>query len=63
MRDAPGECGPSKTLYNIWVHWNGKHVFAYMLGELACKDGWTDVLIIDGPFLKVHWATYILGLE
>jgi len=46
-RDAPPEYGPAKTLYNRWVRWSRKGIFARILIELAREGDKTDVLMID----------------
>ena len=53
-RDAPSEYGPPKTLYNRFVGWSRKGVFARILIELARNGGQTDVLMIDATHLKAH---------
>jgi transposase len=34
-RDAPFEYDPPKTLYNRWVRWSRKGIFAHILIELV----------------------------
>lgn len=53
-RDAPSAYGPSKTLYNRWVRWSRKGIFARLLIELAAEKGETDTLMIDATHLKAH---------
>ena len=62
-RDAPLEYGPPKTLYNRWVRWSRKGVFAQILVELACAGDQTDVLMIDATHLKAHRTASSLGLK
>ena len=62
-RDAPSEYGPPKTLYNRWVRWSRKGVFARILTELAREGGHTDVLMIDATHLKAHRTASSLGLK
>lgn len=62
-RDAPREYGPPKTLYNRWVRWSRKGVFAQILTELARNDCQTDVLMIDATHLKTHRTASSLGLK
>ena len=53
-RDAPMAYGPSKTLYNRWVRWSRKGIFARMLMELAAEGQETGTLMIDATHLKAH---------
>ena len=53
-RDAPGEYGPPKTLYNRWVRWGRLGVFARMLTELAGEGQNTETVMIDATHLKAH---------
>ena len=53
-RDAPGEYGPPKTLYNRWVRWGRLGVFARMLTELAREGQNTETVMIDATHLKAH---------
>lgn len=62
-RDAPGEYGPPKTLYNRWVRWSRKGVFARILFELSREGDQTDVLMIDATHLKAHRTACSLGLK
>jgi len=62
-RDAPAEYGPPKTLYNRWVRWSRKGVFAHILIELAREGDQTDVLMIDATHLKAHRTASSLGLK
>ena len=62
-RGAPAEYGPPKTLYNRWVRWNRKGVFAHILIELAREGDQTDVLMIDATHLKAHRTASSLGLK
>ena len=62
-RDAPSEYGPPKTLYNRFVRWSRKGVFARILIELARNGGQTDVLMIDATHLKAHRTASSLGLK
>ena len=62
-RGAPSEYWPPKTLYNRWVRWSRKGVFARILIELARKGGKTDVLMIDATHLKAHRTASSLGLK
>ena len=62
-RDAPSEYGPPKTLYNRFVRWSRKGVFARIMIELARNGGQTDVLMIDATHLKAHRTASSLGLK
>ncbi len=62
-RDAPSEYGPPKTLYNRWVRWSRKGVFARILIELARQGGQTEVLMIDATYLKAHRTASSLRLK
>jgi transposase len=51
-KDAPGEYGPYKTLYNRFIRWSRMGVFAKILQKLSkCK---TEILMMDATHLKVH---------
>ena len=60
-RDAPSEYGPPKTLYNRWVRWSRKGIFARILMELAREGEKTDTLMIDATHLKAHRTASSLG--
>jgi transposase len=62
-RDAPVEYGPPKTLYNRWVRWSRKGIFARILMELARKGEKPDVLMIDATHLKAHRTASSLALK
>ena len=62
-RDAPSKYGPPKTLYNRFVRWSRKGVFARIMIELARNGGQTDVLMIDATHLKAHRTASSLGLK
>jgi len=62
-RDAPSEYGPPKTLYNRWIRWSRKGIFARILIELASEGDKTDVLMIDATHLKAHRTASSLGLK
>lgn len=62
-RGAPSEYGPPETLYNRFVRWSRKGVFARILNELARNGGQTDVLMIDATHLKAHRTASSLGLK
>ena len=60
-RDAPPEYGPPKTLYNRWVRWSRKGIFARILTELAREGDKTNMLMIDATHLKAHRTASSLG--
>ena len=62
-RDAPSEYGPPKTLYNRWIRWSRKGVFARILIELAREGEKTDVLMIDATHLKAHRTASSLAVK
>jgi putative transposase len=53
-RDAPGEYGPHKTLYNRFVRWSEKGVFDRIFAALAGESTATDTVMIDVTHLKAH---------
>lgn len=53
-RDAPGEYGPPKTLYNRWVRWTRLGVFARIFTELAREGQDIETVMIDATHLKAH---------
>ena len=54
-RDAPAVHGPHETLYNRFVRWSEKGIFARIFEELAKpSDPAQKVLMIDATHLKAH---------
>ena len=53
-RDAPGDYGPHKTLYNRFVRWSRLGVFDRILASLAEDAGEPDAVMIDSTHLKAH---------
>ena len=53
-RDAPGEYGPHKTIYNRFVRWSRLGVFNKIFAELARKAGKPSRLMIDATHLKAY---------
>jgi transposase len=51
-KDAPLGYGPHKTLYNRFVRWSRKGVFARIFAALAVEAG--ERLMIDATHLKAH---------
>ena len=53
--DAPAAYGPHKTLYNRFVRWSAKGIFARIFEELAQPTGpASETLMIDATHLKAH---------
>ena len=53
--DAPAAYGPHKTLYNRFVRWSEKGIFARIFEELARPSAPAqEVLMIDATHLKAH---------
>lgn len=52
--DCPVEYGPSKTIYNRYVRWSEKGVFACIFAALVAEGGQTDTIAIDSTHIKVH---------
>ena len=53
-RDAPPVYGPSKTLYNRFVRWARKGVWAHVFAELAAAGGPPGTLMLDATHVKAH---------
>ena len=54
-RDAPRDLyGPHKTLYNRFVRWAAKGVWAETFHALAAEDGPPVVLLIDSSAVRAH---------
>ncbi len=53
-RDAPGEYGPHKTIYNRFIRWSRMGVFDRIFAALAGKAGKPERLMIDATHLKAH---------
>ena len=53
-RDAPGDYGPHKAIYNWFVRWSRLGVFNKIFAELARKAGKPSRLMIDATHLKAH---------
>lgn len=52
--DAPTSYGPRKTLYNRFVRWAGKGVWAKLFQALAATDGPSAELLLDSTHVKAH---------
>ena len=53
-RDAPGEYGPRKTIYNRFIRWSRLGVFNKIFADLARKGGKAERIMIDATHLKAH---------
>ena len=53
-KDAPSAYGPRKTLYNRFVRWAAKGVWANMFHALATAGGPAAELLIDSSAVKAH---------
>ena len=53
-RDAPPAYGPYKTLYNRFVRWAHKGVWARVFAEVAAADGPPLALLLDSTSVKAH---------
>ena len=53
-RDAPGDYGPHKTIYNRFVRWSRLGVFSKIFAALASKGPKPERLMIDATHLKAH---------
>ena len=53
-RDAPGEYGPHKTIYNRFIRWSRLGVFNKIFAELARKGARPERIMIDATHLKAH---------
>ena len=53
-RDAPGEYGPPKTIYNRFIRWSRLGVFNKIFAGLSAMGGKPDQLMIDATHLKAH---------
>ena len=52
--DAPPQYGPRKTLYNRFVRWAEKGVWAGVFETLACAGGPPSALLLDSTHAKAH---------
>lgn len=52
--DAPSAYGPRKTLYNRFVRWAQKGVWAKVFHALAQADGPPAQVLIDSSAVKAH---------
>ena len=52
--DAPADYGPRKTLYNRYVRWAAKGVWADLFQALAQAGGPPSEVLIDSSAVKAH---------
>jgi transposase len=52
--DAPAAYGPRKTLYNRFVRWAGKGIWAELFHALAAAGGPPAALLLDSTYVKAH---------
>lgn len=52
--DAPAEYGPRKTLYNRFVRWAAKGVWAEVFHALAAAGGLPAQVLMDSSAVKAH---------
>ena len=52
--DAPAVYGPRKTLYNRFVRWAAKGVWAEVFQVLAAVGGLPAEVLIDSTHVKAH---------
>ncbi len=62
-RDAPGEYGLHKTLYNRWKRWGDAGVFLRMMEGLAAVSAEPKTVMIDATYLKAHRTASSLRVE
>jgi transposase len=53
-KDAPPDYGPRKTLYNRFVRWAAKGVWAQVFHQLAAAGGPPAAVLIDSTHVKAH---------
>ena len=53
-KDAPAAYGPHKTLYNRFVRWAAKGVWAELFHALASVGGPPAEVLLDSTTMKVH---------
>jgi len=53
-RDAPGDYGPHKTIYNRFIRWSRLGVFNRIFSELSARGPMPERLMIDATHLKAH---------
>ena len=62
-KDAPGDYGPPKTLYNRWKRWSRMGVFATIMTELAAEAQDIATVMIDATHLKAHRTASSLAVQ
>lgn len=53
-KDAPKDYGPHKTLYNRFVRWSRKGIFAEIFLELARAGHAGETIMIDSTHIQAH---------
>ena len=53
-KDAPGDYGPPKTLYNRFVRWRAKGVWQEAFAALAAAGGPPSEVLLDSTHVKAH---------
>ncbi len=53
-KDAPGDYGPPKTLYNRFVRWRAKGVWQEAFAALAAAGGPPSAVLLDSTHVKAH---------
>jgi transposase len=62
-KDAPGDYGPPKTLYNRWKRWSRMGVLATIMTELAAEGQDIETVMIDATHLKAHRTASSLAVQ
>ena len=52
--DCPAEYGAAKTIYNRYVRWSERGIFAKIFAELVAEEDIPDTVMIDSTHIKVH---------
>jgi transposase len=52
--DAPASYGPRKTLYNRFVRWAAKGIWADLFHTLAAAGGPPAALLLDSTHIRAH---------
>jgi len=63
LRDASGEYGLLKTLYNRWKPWRDKGICARMMEGLASVAAVSKAVMIDATYLEAHRTATSLRLK
>jgi len=62
-RDSPQEYGPHKTLYNLWISWSNKGIFAKMMVGLAAEQSEKNTVMIDATYPNAHRTASSWGVQ